>query len=238
MINPGMWQYYIMLPENKGLSVENLRRRFLAETIRYEEYLAESMLQNSIADNNNGAGGGNAFIEVSAAPPVSVTPSISITPSISVTPSISTTPSISVTPSISRTPSISTTPATGSVSPTPSISITPSVSTTPTGSIPPTPSPTPTTITTGSFFSGTVYIDDSRSASCDTGVAQYFKSVTGNGTTFCNSTEFSGSFGNIFSGSYYVSFGGNGSSIPSTNVVIATFNGTGVAVVTEVCSSC
>ena len=65
MVNPGMWQYYISRPENNGLSVETIRRRFLAETIRYEEYLAESMLQNSIADNNNGAGGGNAFIEVS-----------------------------------------------------------------------------------------------------------------------------------------------------------------------------
>jgi hypothetical protein len=97
---------------------------------------------------------------------------------------------------------------------------------------------TTTTTTTASLFSGTVYISDSRAASCETGVAQYSKSVTGNGTTFCNSTEFSGSLENVLSGSYYVSFGGNGGSIPSTNVVIATFNGTGVAVVTEICSSC
>ena len=89
-------------------------------------------------------------------------------------------------------------------------------------------STTTTTTTSGGLFSGT--IDVLETPYCVSSPTTSF-SVTGDGTTFCNSTEFSGAgFLGLTAGTYALRFG--------TDLINVTTDGSSVSIVTVTCYSC
>ena len=90
---------------------------------------------------------------------------------------------------------------------------------------------TTSTTTTGVPFSGTVKFGNSGANACSGSPAFGSSTATGNGTTFCSSTQLTSidfSFAPIGTG--YVSFGGQYYSVST--------NGTNIATVTSSCSPC
>jgi hypothetical protein len=92
-------------------------------------------------------------------------------------------------------------------------------------------SPTTTTTTTIIPFSGTIKYGDSGANACSDSPSYNSFSVTGNGTTFCNSTQLTGiDFAFTPLGTGYVSFGGQYYSVLN--------NGTNTVTVTSSCAPC
>jgi len=91
---------------------------------------------------------------------------------------------------------------------------------------------TTSTTTTAALFSGTVKFGDSEANACSDSPSYGTYVTTGNGTTFCNSTELTQTnLGSIpLDFTIYVSYGGQVCSIIG--------NGTNTATVTSSCSSC
>jgi hypothetical protein len=59
--DPGPWQHYVQRKDNIGLSIESIRRKYLAESILFEEQIASLTLQNN-QNSSAAAGGGTAPI--------------------------------------------------------------------------------------------------------------------------------------------------------------------------------
>jgi len=96
--------------------------------------------------------------------------------------------------------------------------------TTTTTTVPPT-----TTTTTTTLFSNTIGFGGAQEDACGFSASG---AVTGNGSTFCNSTTFTGAiFAAASTGTWYVSFGGQFRTV-------SVINGNPVATVTSACSSC
>jgi hypothetical protein len=103
------------------------------------------------------------------------------------------------------------------------ISVVPCTTTT-TTTVPPT-----TTTTTTTLFSNTIGFGGAQEDACGFTASG---AVTGNGSTFCTSTTFTGSiFAAAPTGTWYVSFGGN-------YVTVSVTNGNPVATVTSACAPC
>ena len=120
------------------------------------------------------------------------------------------------------------------VTPTPTPTITPTPTVTPTYTPTPTPTPTPSaTSNNTSLFSGSGYFGSTVQAACGDPLTRISGNFTGNATSFCSSTYFTGNtFDYQSSGTYYLQYGENYQQISITfgsNVAEVTGGG---------CSSC
>jgi Fe-S cluster biogenesis protein NfuA len=151
------------------------------------------------------------------------------------------TPTPTLTPTVSSTPTLTPT-ETPTLTPTntPTESVTPTLTSTPTQTISSTPTLTQTvtqTLTTTPTLSPTYFSDITSDPEASGSVActsVFFNPdpTIGDGTTFCNSTTLTNpSYGQLATGTYYISYGGQ-------FVQVSITNGNNTAVVTSACSSC
>jgi len=128
-------------------------------------------------------------------------------------------------------PTTTTTTSTSTTTTAPATTTTTSASTTSTTSAAPATTTTttnaPTTTTTTVLFSGTISWSDTNA--CTEPAGSF--AVTGNGTTFCNSTQLTGAgFGSLSVGTHFVAYGGQ-------TYTVGT-GGSPFASVTSACTSC
>lgn len=110
---------------------------------------------------------------------------------------------------------------------------TPTPTPTPTGTPTPTPTGTPTPTPTTSLFSGSGYFGSTTNDACSGSISGISANFTGNTTSFCLSTYFTGNtFAYQSSGTYYLQYGGNYQQIS------ITFGSDVVEVIGAGCSAC
>ena len=64
--NPGPWQYYLTRPDNKGLSLIEIKNKYMREQLLFEQYISFQMQQQMILQQNISGGGDdtvNSFVE-------------------------------------------------------------------------------------------------------------------------------------------------------------------------------
>jgi hypothetical protein len=64
--HPGPWQYYLTRPDNKGLSLIEIKNKYMREQLLFEQYISFQMQQQMILQQNISGGGDdtvNSFIE-------------------------------------------------------------------------------------------------------------------------------------------------------------------------------
>jgi len=55
--DPGLWQHYILRTDNVSLPIETLRRKYLAESIAFEEHISQLMNSHNYINSSLGGPG-------------------------------------------------------------------------------------------------------------------------------------------------------------------------------------
>jgi len=54
---PGLWQYYVNRPDNKGLNIMEIKSKYLKEQLLFEQYMSFQMQQQMLLSQNASGGG-------------------------------------------------------------------------------------------------------------------------------------------------------------------------------------
>ena len=55
--HPGLWQYYVNRPDNKGLNIMEIKSKYLKEQLLFEQYMSFQMQQQMLLSQNASGGG-------------------------------------------------------------------------------------------------------------------------------------------------------------------------------------
>jgi hypothetical protein len=55
--NPGPWQYYVNRPDNRGLSLMEVKDKYMREQLLFEQYVSFQMQQQMMMQQNASGGG-------------------------------------------------------------------------------------------------------------------------------------------------------------------------------------
>jgi hypothetical protein len=57
--HPGLWQYYVNRPDNKGLPLMEIKNKYMREQLLFEQYMSFQIQQQMLL-SQNASGGGRA----------------------------------------------------------------------------------------------------------------------------------------------------------------------------------
>ena len=55
--HPGLWQYYVNRPDNKGLPLMEIKNKYMREQLLFEQYMSFQIQQQMLLSQNASGGG-------------------------------------------------------------------------------------------------------------------------------------------------------------------------------------